>query len=145
MNSTRVLTGVAVVITIAGAMGAGQQAQAPSTRGAVVQSTAGPVQCKCAITPWEPEPPCVKTCTGLLFQGTSTDTLRATLKLSDQAFKRIASMKTDGVVSSGELDEFLKSNVSKEFLTRIGNIPPNQLKTVIAQAEKNRSSAGKVD
>jgi hypothetical protein len=89
-----------------------------------------------------PDPPCVKECTGLLLRGGSDAMLIKTLKPSLQLQQLMTGMRSDGVITSAELDAFLASARGKEFLTSVQKASPSDLKSLVSEARlKTRISA----
>jgi LPXTG-motif cell wall-anchored protein len=124
--SLRLAIATSTFLAIGGAVSAQQSVRPAATASG----------CKCQLYPWQPDPPCVKECAGLLFTEISTAELVKTLKLSPAAAHKINELKVGGVTAA-ETETFLRSPEGVEFTKLTTGVAPNELQRLAATAEDN--------
>ena len=90
--------------------------------------------CKCEVFPWEPDPPCVNECSGLLIAEIPTNRLVMTLKLPEGFSKNLNTIKGGGVTKL-ELDKFLSSEEGNTFLRSRANASAADMRILGRDAE----------
>lgn len=126
-----ITVGAVVAMLPATSLSAGQ-----TTKTTKFEALAATKKCDCSTVPWKPEPPCVKSCSGLLLSSVSEQELVSGLRLTSATRSRISALKEDGFTQE-ELDGFLTSSAGKEFTASLQKAQTNEVKALVAIAETN--------